>query len=151
PPALRAFPKYAAGVPGAHEAMLAAGYPAGSEPLWEFHYKAQWDTFQRLLREEFDPDYDGALEAGTPFCPEGTGAGCDTDYDYAARPAAVHEAVERVSLTGRIGKPLITVHGTLDVLVPITASDRYDRMINEAGRGNLNRYYRIEGGNHTDG
>ena len=38
------------------------------------------------------------------------------------------------------------------MLVPIASSgDRYDRMIDKAGRGGLNRYYRIEGGNRTDG
>ncbi|MEN3360574.1 MAG: hypothetical protein V7637_4556 [Mycobacteriales bacterium] len=152
PPALRAYPRYAAGEPGAHEAMLAAGYPAGSEPLWAAHYRTQWDLLQRVLREELDPDYDGATQAGTPFCPEGTGAGCDTDYDYAARPSTVHDAVRRVSLTGRITRPLITVHGTLDVLVPIgSGSDRYAQMITRAGRGSLHRYYRIAGGTHTDG
>jgi acetyl esterase/lipase len=152
PPALRAYPRYLAGAPGALEAMHAAGYPPGSEPLWAFHYQAQWDAFQRIVREEFDPDYDGALQAGIPFCPQGTGAGCDTDYDYASRPESVHRAVSRVSLTGRISRPLITVQGTLDVLVPIsTSGDRYDRMIKRAGRDALNRYYRIEGGNHTDG
>jgi Tannase and feruloyl esterase/3HB-oligomer hydrolase (3HBOH) len=151
PPALRAYPRFAAGEPGAREAMLAAGYPAGSEPLWAVHYQTQWDLLQRVLREELDPDYDGSTQAGTPFCPEGTGAGCDTDYDYASRPPAVHQAVRRISLTGRIGRPLITVHGTLDVLAPISRdSDRYARMVDRAGRGGLHRYYRVDGGNHTD-
>ena len=62
--------------------MLAAGYPGGTESLWDVHYRTQWDAFQRIVREELDPRYDGATEAGTPFCPEGTGHGCDTDYDY---------------------------------------------------------------------
>lgn len=60
--------------------------------------------------------------------------------------------MERISLTGRIGKPLLTLHGTLDTLLPITRdSDVYDRMITDAGRGALHRYYRVEGGNHVDG
>ncbi|GGO41204.1 tannase/feruloyl esterase family alpha/beta hydrolase [Streptomyces lasiicapitis] len=152
PPALRAYPRVLAGEPGAREAMVAAGYPAESEPLWESHYRTQWDSFQRLIREELDPGYDGATEAGTPFCREGTGKGCDTDYDYASRPRAVHDAVGRVSLTGRIARPLLTVHGTLDALVPIgPGSDRYARLVDRAGRGSLHRYYRVTGGNHTDG
>ncbi|MCX4587260.1 tannase/feruloyl esterase family alpha/beta hydrolase [Streptomyces sp. NBC_01481] len=152
PPALRAYPRYVAGRPGAHEEMLAAGYPAGTEPLWGLHHRTQWDTLQRIVREELDPGYDGAAEGGTPFCPEGTGPGCDTDYDYASRPRSVHKAVERVSLTGRIGKPLITVHGTRDVLLPISRSgDVYTRMVKDAGRGDLHRYFRITDGSHTDG
>ncbi|QXJ23592.1 tannase/feruloyl esterase family alpha/beta hydrolase [Actinomadura graeca] len=152
PPALRAYPRYAAGKPGAHEEMLAAGYPAGSEPLWGAHYKNQWDFLQRITREELDPSYDGAAEAGTPFCPEGTGAGCDTDYDYGSRPRSVHDAVRRVSLTGRIARPLISVHGTLDVLAPISKTgDVYAKMVRDSGRGSLHRYYRVPGGTHTDG
>ncbi|MFF3558089.1 hypothetical protein ACWD4V_25965 [Streptomyces tsukubensis] len=38
----------------------------------------------------------------------------------ASRPDRVHDTVERASLTGRIGRPLITVHGTLDVMLPIS-------------------------------
>ncbi|MFF0450252.1 tannase/feruloyl esterase family alpha/beta hydrolase [Streptomyces sp. NPDC004609] len=152
PPALRAFPRWERGEPGAAEAMYAEGYPKGSEALWKAHYLNQWDPLQRIFREEFDPDYDGATEAGTPFCPEGTGAGCDTDYDYASRPDSVHDAVGRVSLTGRITRPLITIQGTFDVQLPITRTgDVYDRMVKGSGRGELHRYYRIENGTHTDG
>ncbi|MFJ1704829.1 hypothetical protein [Kitasatospora sp. NPDC088346] len=152
PPALRAYPRFANHEPGAAEAMYAEGYPEGSEDLWKGHYAFLWDSLQRTVREELDPDYDGATQGGTPFCPEGTGAGCDTDYDYASRPAAVHDAVERVSLTGRISRPLITLQGTYDVLLPITRTgDVYDRMVADAGRGDLHRYYRIEKGTHTDG
>ncbi|GGZ32398.1 3-hydroxybutyrate oligomer hydrolase family protein [Streptomyces poonensis] len=155
PPALRHYPVYAAGGPGAGEAaaaMHAAGYPSGSEFLWEYHHRVYWDLTQRIYREEFDPGYDGATEAGTPYCAAGTGApACDADYDYAARAPAAGPAVQRVALTGRIGRPLITLHGTLDVLLPIGQdSDVYARMVREAGRGGLHRYYRIEDGTHTD-
>lgn len=153
PPALRAYPRYAAGGPGAadaHREMLAAGFPEGSEFLWPYHHQYYWDLTQRIYREELDPGFDGAAEAGTPFCAPGTPA-CDTDYDYAARPREVHRAVDRIALTGRIGKPLITLHGTLDVLLPIGEdSDAYARMVRDAGRQELFRYYRIEGGTHTD-
>jgi hypothetical protein len=152
PPALRAYPRYVRGEPGALAAMVAAGYPADSAPLWAWHYRNQWDFFQRIMREEVDPDYDGATEAGTPFCAEGTGAGCDTDYDYATRPRSVHRTVERFALTGRIGRPLVSVHGTLDVLVPISrSSDVYTEMVDRSGRGGLHRYHRMPGGTHTDG
>jgi hypothetical protein len=64
----------------------------------------------------------------------------------------VHDAVGSVSLTGRIGKPMITLHGDLDALLPIaTDSDVYNRMISDAGRGRLHRYYTIQDGNHVDG
>ncbi|PWI17923.1 tannase/feruloyl esterase family alpha/beta hydrolase [Streptomyces sp. Act143] len=153
PAALRHYPVYAAGGEGAdqaRQALHAAGFPAGSEFLWPYHYKVYWDLTQRIYREEVDPGFDGATEAGTPYCAPGAPA-CDTDYDYATRPDEVRQAVARIALTGRIGKPLITLHGTLDVLLPISQdSDVYARMVREAGRGHLFRYYRVEGGTHTD-
>ncbi|AJE83528.1 hypothetical protein SLNWT_3152 [Streptomyces albus] len=153
PPVLRHYPDYAAGGPGAgraREALYAAGQPRGSEFLWPYHHQNYWDLTQRIYREEFDPGYDGATEAGTPYCTPGT-PHCDADYAYADRPPRVHRAVQRIALTGRLGKPLLTLHGTLDVLLPISRdSDVYARMVKQAGRGALHRYYRIEDGTHTD-
>lgn len=153
PAALRHYPAYAAGggrAREAQEALHAAGFPAGSEFLWPYHHQVYWDLTQRIYREELDPGFDGETEAGTPYCAAGTPA-CDADYDYATRPDEVRRAVARIALTGRIGKPLITLHGTLDVLLPISQdSDVYARMVRDAGRGGLYRYYRIEGGTHTD-
>ncbi|PRX49892.1 3HB-oligomer hydrolase 3HBOH [Prauserella shujinwangii] len=153
PAALSAYPRYADGGPdaaGARAELLAAGFAEGSEFLWPFHYDYYWDVTQRVYREEIDPGFDGETEAGTPFCEPGTPA-CDADYDYASRPSEVHEAVARIGLTGRIGKPLLTVHGTLDALLPIAAgSDVYAEMVRERGRSALHRYYRIEDGTHVD-
>jgi hypothetical protein len=145
PPALRAYPA------GDTAGMAAAGFSPATSFLWPFHYQYYWDLTQRVYREEFDPDFDGATQAGTPFCATGTPA-CDTDYDYASRPESVHKAVEKVSLTGKIKRPLITVHGTLDTLLPIGQdSDVYATMVDDHNRDRLFRYYRVEGGNHVDG
>ncbi|BCJ33984.1 hypothetical protein Athai_14870 [Actinocatenispora thailandica] len=152
PTALRAYPGYASTAdPAAHRAMLRAGFAPGSEFLWPFHYQYYWDLTQRVYRAEFDPGYSPDDPAGTPFCTSGT-PHCDADYDYASRPASVHRAMRRVQLTGRIGKPLITLQGTLDSLLPIaTDSDEYARLVAAHGRGQLYRYYRIADGNHVDG
>lgn len=151
PTLMREYPAYAAGDAKAHAAMLDAGLAPGSEFLWPFHDQVYWDLTQRIYREEFDPSFDGATEAGTPYCASGTPA-CDADYDYAARPRSVHRAVARVSLTGRIRRPLITLQGTLDSLLPISQdSDVYARMVRSHGGSGEFRYYRIDGGNHVDG
>ncbi|WP_329341870.1 tannase/feruloyl esterase family alpha/beta hydrolase [Streptomyces sp. NBC_00663] len=137
------------------EDMYAAGFTHGSEFLWPYHEKAYWGITQKIYRAEFDPAYD-------PECPGPTAgttteqilAPCATDaaYDYASRPAAVRRAVARVALTGRIGRPLITLHGDLDALLPKAAdSDVYARMIDTRGRGRLHRYYTVQGGTHVDG
>ncbi|WP_199746171.1 tannase/feruloyl esterase family alpha/beta hydrolase [Amycolatopsis sp. WAC 01416] len=134
PPAIKAYPAYAAGSAQAHQQILDAGFAPGSEFLWQYHNDVYWGLTQRIYQAEFDPAFAG------------------TDYDYATRPRSVHRAVDRISLTGRIGKPLITLHGTLDTLLPITHdSDVYQRMIAEQGRAGLQRYYRIVDGNHVDG
>lgn len=153
PAALRHYPTYAEGGDGAEAArqkLLDAGFAPGSEFLWDYHYRVYWDLTQRIYREALDPSFDGDLDAGVPFCRSGT-PNCDADYDYADRPRA-QAAVKRIALTGRIGKPMITLHGTLDTLLPIgVASDVYAEMVRKAGRGGLHTYQRIEAGNHTDG
>jgi hypothetical protein len=64
----------------------------------------------------------------------------------------VKDAVASVELTGRIGKPMLTVQGTLDTLLPPrTDADVYDHLVDQAGAGALHRYYRVEDGTHTDG
>ncbi len=150
PTALREYPKYKAGDQAAHDAMIAAGFAPGSEFLWDHHYAVYWDLTQRVYREEFDPTYDGATEAGTAFCQSGM-PNCDADYDYAGRPQEVKDAVGKVSLTGKIGRPMLTLHGTLDALLPIgTDSDVYADMVRKSGRSNFHRYYVIEDGTHVD-
>jgi hypothetical protein len=151
PTALRHYPEYAAtGSPDAHRALLDAGFPAGSEPTWAYSYRGFWDPFQRILREEIDPTYDGDVLAGHPLCTPGS-LDCDADYDLGSRPAHVKEALERISLTGRIGKPLLELQGTLDTAVTPRDSRLYAAMVKSQGRGGLTRLYEIEGGTHFEG
>jgi alpha-beta hydrolase superfamily lysophospholipase len=151
PAALRHYPDYRRGDEAAHQAMIDAGFEPGSEFIWDHHYGYYWDLTQRIYREEYDPGYDGSLNGGVPFCRPGTPS-CDADYDYASRPPEVKAAVAKTELTGKIGKPMLTLHGTLDALLPIrTDSDVYARMIQAAGRGELHRYYTVEAGSHVDG
>ena len=154
PTALREYPQ-AMTDPAARQRMYDAGFEPGSEILWPDHHAVYWDLTQRVYRESFDPEYDAGTKAGTPFCRIGTGPGtpgaCDAQYDYASRPQAVKDAVALVSLTGRIGKPMITLHGDLDALLPIRVdSDVYAQMIADAGKKKIHRYYTIEDGNHVD-
>ena len=151
PTTLANYPEYEAGDQEAYRNIVDAGFAPGSEFLWPDYYRIYWDLTQRIYREEFDPDYDGPLKAGVPFCQPGT-PNCDADYEYSERPAAVKEAVRGVQLTGRIGKPMITLHGNLDTLLPIkTDSNVYHGLVRDAGRASSpHRYYRIGGGDHVD-
>ncbi|MGW6391687.1 tannase/feruloyl esterase family alpha/beta hydrolase [Streptomyces sp. NPDC055103] len=137
------------------EDLVEAGFAPGSRFLWPYHEKAYWGLTQKVFRAEFDPSYDPACPGATAgrtveeiFAP----CASDASYDYATRPASVHRAVAKVALTGRIGKPLITLHGDLDTLLPIaTDSDVYAGMVDARGRGGLHRYYTVQDGTHTDG
>jgi hypothetical protein len=139
------------------ELMRRAGCPKGSELFWEEHYVTYWDFTQHIYREEFDPRYDrdAVAEDGTPGYPgcqeEANIQGCDANYRYKERPERVKEAVEKVSLTGNIGKPMLTLHGTQDALLPIrTDSNVYRELIERSGDGKRHRYYKIEDGTHVD-
>jgi len=137
--------------------MYAAGFARGSEQLWPYHQSVYWGLTQKTYRACFDPGFDPACpgeSAGTTLVQILSPCPSDAGYDtWFADPRSrhVHEALARVSLTGAIGKPLITLHGTLDTLLPIsTDSDVYARMVADQERTALHRYYRIEGGNHVD-
>ena len=108
----------------------------------------------RVRSRRYDPACPGAT-AGTTLpellapCPS------DTALRRLVRRPASHSRRttpwRAISLTGKIKKPLLTLHGTLDTLLPIsTDSDVYAEMIADQHRDRLHRYYRIEGGNHVD-
>lgn len=134
--------------------MYRVGYARGSEFLWPYHEKAYWGFTQKTYRAELDPSYDPecpGTSAGTT--PEEVLAPCASDaaYNYQDRPASVHRAVQRIALTGRIGKPMLTLHGDLDALLPITTdSDVYADMVADRNRSRLHRYYTVQGGTHVD-
>ncbi|MFC7220211.1 tannase/feruloyl esterase family alpha/beta hydrolase [Streptomyces polyrhachis] len=134
--------------------MYAAGFAPGSEFLWPYHQSVYWGLTQKIYRAEFDPGYDPACpgpSAGSTTAEILAPCASDAAYDHSARPRSVRQAIERVSLTGRIGRPMLTLHGTKDALLPIaTDSDVYARMVREQRRGALHRYYTVEDGTHVD-
>jgi hypothetical protein len=136
------------------EDMFAVGFSASTEFLWPYHEKVYYGLTQKVYRAEFDPSYDTACpgpSAGSTVAEILAPCPSDARYDYASRPSSVRRAVQRVSLTGKIGKPMLTVQGDLDALLPIaTDSDVYTEMIADAGRSASHRYYLVAGGTHVD-
>ena len=160
PEALRAYPAYRdattpAAKEAARQAMYDAGFEPGSELLWELHHQIYWDLTQRIYREELDPSYDGALEAGvTGSCPLFGKPGCssDTTYDPSTRSEALREAFEGITLTGKLKRPMLSLHGDFDTLLPISLhGERYTEMVAEQRRSRLHRAYVVERGQHVDG
>jgi hypothetical protein len=156
PLALRHWPGYrSAGfsrTSAAHQAIVAGGYPPdlfASPPtanntyspllgsLWETHLNNYWDVTTCLFAKELDPLYTGAPEA----------------YDYLARrkPYQLSPRIGRISTDGDIARPMITLHGTMDALLPLTRHARPFRdAVLAAGRGDLHRLYEVQNGNHIE-
>jgi hypothetical protein len=87
--------------------------------------------------KELDPAYDGEPQ----------------DYDYAARRQDFHLSprLGKISTGGNIGRPLITIHGTMDTLLPLTRHARPFRDgVVAAGKGDLHRLYEVQNGNHIE-
>jgi hypothetical protein len=76
------------------------------------------------------------------------------NYDYLERIGVVPEvfpSVAQVTTTGKIGKPLVTVAGTMDALLPIQRQARaYEAAVNSNGGSALYRLYEVQNGNHIE-
>jgi hypothetical protein len=154
------YPDYAAsGFSAASTAaknMRDAGYPpdlvnAGTTTasLWGQYYGDFWEVTQCQWQKRLDPAYDTY------------GAGTGT-YSYLGRlPASdVGTNMAAFATTGRIKRPLITVAGTMDALLPIDVHARaYARKVEAAldhdgdgdhDRGPAYRLYEVQNGNHIE-
>jgi hypothetical protein len=135
--------------------ILAAGYPpdliipvaTGTLSLWG-NYSAQfWEVTFCQWQKRLDPTYDTY------------GAGTGT-YNYVARLSVsdVGEELADFATTGRIQRPLITLAGTMDGLLPIDHHARaYARKVRaqQADDGGRNgsppyRLYEVQNGNHIE-
>ena len=156
PAALRPFRDYVLSgysrTSAAHQAIVAAGYPpdifanpptpansfsplVGS--LYETHANNYWDVTTCVFAKELDPAYQGEPQ----------------DYDYAARRQPFHLSprIGHISTDGSIGRPLITLQGTMDALLPINRHARPFRdAVVAAGRGSQHRLYEVQNGNHIE-
>lgn len=163
PTALAHYPGNAAGSPADVAAMAAVGFNPQSQPLWNYHWAIYWGLTQKVYRLEFDPEYTGY----TCSDPLGAGPPCvappalvlpptdpDASYDLQRRRRenpAIDARLDEVENNGEIRRPLITLHGDNDSLLPIeTDSDLYAQMVVQAGNAHRFRYYVVRGGNHVD-
>jgi hypothetical protein len=160
PPAIRNFPAYVASgydaASAAAQNIVAAGYPpdivvrnaAGTvtDSMWKRYSDQFWEVTACQWQERFDPSY--------PTYTAGLG-----NYDYAARigVAGVFDSVAATATTGKIKKPLITVAGTMDALLPIRRQARaYEAVVDASRKGNNDRrnaqfrLYEVQNGNHIE-
>jgi hypothetical protein len=163
PTALLNYPGDVLGLPPSVAALAAVGFNPQSQPLWAYHWTIYWGLTQKIYRLEFDPEYTGytcsdRLGVG-PSCvapPALTVPPTDPDatYDYHARVAqnpAILARLQDVANTGNLQRPMITLHGDQDSLLPIaTDSDLYVQLVARAHKSDRHRYYVVQGGNHVD-
>jgi hypothetical protein len=134
--------------------MRAAGYPpdivaSPTSSLWTSYWAQFWEVTQCQWQKRLDPGYD-TYNSGT-----GT-------YNYVARLSAsdVGAQVASFATTGRIQRPLVTVAGTMDALLPIDHHARaYARKVAAAQawgfpghdeRDAPYRLYEVQNGNHIE-
>jgi hypothetical protein len=131
--------------------IRAAGYPpdlttGGTVPsLWGLYSASFWEVTLCQWQKRLDPAY-ATYVAGT-----GT-------YNYVARlsVSGVGEAMASFATTGRIQRPLVTVAGTMDALLPIDHHARaYARKVAAARAGDGDdraeyRLWEIQNGNHIE-
>ena len=162
PPAIKNYAPYAAGGfdpnSAAAQNIRAAGYPpdivSGTSSFWGNHNSQFWEVTQCQWQKRLDPSYDTY----------GAGPG---NYDYLARRVVsdVGAQLAAFATTGAIQRPLITVQGTMDALLPINHHARaYARLVAEhAGNPERNnghgaddlratayRLYEVQNGNHIE-
>ncbi|MBO0755801.1 MAG: hypothetical protein J2P54_08070, partial [Bradyrhizobiaceae bacterium] len=161
PPAILNYPDYVASgynpASTAAKNMRDAGYPPDltvtsgttTTSLWGLYSDQFWEVTQCQWQKRLDPAYD-TYAAGT-----GT-------YSYLDRlpNSDVGADIAAFATTGRIRRPLITVAGTMDGLLPIDVHARaYARKV-EAALGDADRphgqdapeyrLYEVQNGNHIE-
>jgi hypothetical protein len=164
PPAILNFPDYATSgfnaTSTAANNIRGAGYPpdivAGAASLWGSYSAQFWEVTQCQWQKRLDPAYDTY----------GSGTGT---YNYVSRLSFsdVGAQFAAFATTGKIRRPLVTVAGTMDALLPIDHHARaYARKVAAASdqkpddddRGYRHRddhkpayrLYEIQNGNHIE-
>jgi hypothetical protein len=160
PPAVKNFPAYVGANydpnSAAFKAIVDAGYPpdivnrdpktnAVTGSLWTNYWASFWELTHCQWQKNLDPDYH-TYDAGVG------------NYVYADRATAqVKQNLEAFANTGKIKKPLITVAGTMDGLLPIKKQARaYADKVAASRKGNNDhrnaqyRLYEVQNGNHID-
>src|SRR5262249_12533069 len=74
------------------------------------------------------------------------------DYDYAARrlELGLDPFVEAASTPPTLQRPLISIHGTLDSVVPLVTARDFRNLVVANGYGDRHRLYEGQNGNHVD-
>jgi hypothetical protein len=172
PPAVLNFNDYAASsfnpASTAAKNIMAAGYPpdipsdiGAPTTLWSNNWAQFWEVTLCQWQKRLDPTYD--TYGPNPLTTPATGT-----YNYINRLSVSNVGAEVAAFqnTGRITRPLITVQGTMDSLLPIDHHGRaYARKVAASGKKHGDddddgdrdldkapayRLYEVQNGNHIE-
>lgn len=133
----------------AYETLLSAGLPPESEPYWETYYQMYWLVSLWLYGRNLDSDWE-------PFKMEWTNEWLvkpeSISYPWQEREEQIYERTKPLFNTGKLIKPLLSVAGNWDCLLPFKYhAEAYREIVQQTGSGNFHRLYEIKRGNHVDG
>jgi len=153
---LTQFDRMAASAPRtlAHEegmrAMAAAGLTAEGQDLWPIYRREYWALTLWLYGAALDPWWE-------PFQAPWQDRWRDEAAQLAAYPAerrrtVMAERLAPLELSGRLTRPLMTVAGSADCLIPFAHhAGAYAQLVEDAGAAAWHRWYEIGGATHVDG
>jgi pimeloyl-ACP methyl ester carboxylesterase len=133
------------------ERLLQAGLPDAAEGAWDVYFRRYWVVTLWLYGRNFDPGWpsfaapwdDTWIADPSPLL---------NGYRFADRRAVVDPRLQPLALSGRLARPLLTVAGDADCLLPFPyQAARYAALVAQAGSGDRHRLYAVVGGNHADG
>jgi Tannase and feruloyl esterase len=133
PVGLKQFPSYRdKGLdPNSDEAkaIQAADFPPdlveNGTSLWNLNRSNLWELTECLYVRKLDPGYNKQFPGFAAFA----------NYNYdVTRPESVRKTIDTFANNGMVRRPLISVHGTLDALIPLKGHARpYKAMVEAKG------------------
>jgi hypothetical protein len=131
-------PSYAA-IEAAHFPPDIIGAPSANSATGSFlqtHFNTPWHVLECSAVRIFDPTYAGLM----------------ADYNYPQRFQEAHmkPLVDALSTSGKLKRPLITIHGTMDATATLYGSRLYRQDVIHRGKAHLHRLYEVQNGTHRD-
>lgn len=150
PGLLSQYDRLAHGDAAARARLVDAGLEPASEPAWELYRRRYWALTLWLYGAALDPTwsvFQQAWDDRWQWAPSPL-----ADYPAAARRPQLDDAISRFANSGRIGRPLLSLAGEWDCLLPFrNHAAAYQQLVAAQGLGARHRLYGIPGGNHSDG
>jgi hypothetical protein len=115
--------------------------PAINLSLWALNRQAFWEVTECLYVKELDPAFNPGPGNFEAFA----------GYDPAQRRKQLRNELADLANSGQVTRPLISVHGTLDALIPLLGHARpYQELVRSRGLAANHRLYEVQNGNHLE-